>query len=207
MNEGMMNVVTMDEYASNAQSYTSNVAIKSERNGTEYYLPLRSQTDTRPGVYTRGTNCALFYEYPEAGDNTYSDKSKLVDFSDTQEISEVIDKQNQYRDLEYEMLCNPDDIFLPPRYPDDTPAMGGLKDATIAKHFDIGKYQDRFGANYNNDIRQFKKKDITLNMLTRICNNIDVEVELTYRDKSPNVANPMGREVSVIITGQQEGEQ
>ena len=206
--DGNMNVVNMSEYVQNPQLYTGNVAIKAERDGTAYYLPLRSQTDSRPGVYTNGCDCVLFMNYPDEGDNSYSDESKLVDFSNPQKIAEVIDKQNQYRDLEYEMLCNPDDIFIPPRFQDDSPAIGGLKDATIAKHFDISKYQNRFGQNYNNDIRQYKKKDITLNMLTRICDNIDIEVEMIFRDKSPNVANPMGREISVIVTGQQEeGEQ
>ena len=79
--------------------------------------------------------------------------------------------------------------------------MRGLKDAMISKNFDLDKYQDRFGLNYPNDKRRMNKDDISLKMLRRIAANTDIEVTMTFRDKSPDVPNPMGREITVNITG------
>ena len=94
-----------------------------------------------------------------------------------------------------------ENIYRPPLLPTDTPAMRGLKEAMIAKNFDLDMYQDRFGVNYPNDKRQMNKDDITLKMLRRMASKTDIEVTITYRDKSPDVPNPIGREITVNITG------
>lgn len=208
----MMNVIDSEEYFTNQSIYANgNVAIKSEKNGVDYYLPVRAQIeDGRPGAVTGGSNCVLFMQYPEKGDTKYSNKDNLVDFHNVDNMRDIMERQNQYKDLEYEMLCSPDDIFIAPLLPNDTPAMRGLKEAINAKHMDLDKYKDRFGVNYPNDRRKFKENDATLKMIDRIATNTDIEVTMTFRDKNPNVANPIGREITVLITGEtnkDEGEQ
>ena len=118
-----------------------------------------------------------------------------------------MEKQNQCRNIEYANLCNPDSIFIPAIDQDDSPLMKGFKEATIAKHFDISKYKDRFGANYLNDIRQYQKNDITIKMIERICDNIDQDVYVTFKDKPGDIPNPMGREITVKITGSGNNEE
>lgn len=205
------NVISMDEYSERQNMYApGTAAIEKEKDGTKYYLPIRSSIDTGPGVYPIG-NAAVITKYPEQGDNTYSDASKLVDFSDTKTTKEVMDKQNQYRDLEYEMLCAPGDVLTAPYLPNDTPMMRGFKEAINAKGIVASNYKERMGPNYSNDIRKVKENDITIKMASRMAKTLDEEIIMIIRDKSPDVANPIGKEIVVNITGggtdDEEGEQ
>ena len=204
----LADVLPMDHYLDNQDVYAgSNVAMICERNGQKYVLPARKSTDLRPGYYTQGSNCVAFARLPASGDDTYDYGKAIIDFGDSKNIQDIMEKQNKCRNIEYANLCNPDSIFIPPADPDDTPLMKGFKEATVAKHFDISKYKDRFGPNYLNDIRQYQKNDITIKMIERICNNVDMDVYVTFKDKSGDVPNPMGREITVKITGNGNNEE
>jgi hypothetical protein len=174
----------------------------SEHNGKKYVLPVRKSTDLRPGYFTYGSNCTAFAKYPNKEDEgEYLYENAVIDFGQSKTIQDVIEKQNQCRDIEYINLCNAEDIFIPATQATNTPLMKGFKESVIAKHFDISKYKDRFGPNYLNDIRQFQKDDITIKMVDRIANNIDMDVYVTFKDKPGDIPNPMGREITVKITG------
>ena len=210
INGRLMSVVSTEEYAECQSMYSpGSAAIEKEKDGTKYYLPIRSSVEDGPGVYPVG-NVMTITKYPEKGDNTYSDKSKLVDFSDSKSMKDIMDKQNKFRDLEYEMLCTPGDVLVAPYLPDDTPMMRGFKEAINAKGIVPSNYKERMGANYSNDIRKVKENDITIKMASRMARTLDEEIIMIIRDKSPDVANPIGREIVVNITGgndDSEGEQ
>lgn len=205
----LTDIIPMEQYLDNQDVYaTSNVAMVCERDGKKYVLPARKATDLRPGYYTQGSNCVAFARLPSSDCNTnYNYDDVVIDFSKEKTIQGIMEKQNQCRNIEYANLCNPDSIFIPAIDQDDSPLMKGFKEATIAKHFDISKYKDRFGANYLNDIRQYQKNDITIKMIERICDNIDQDVYVTFKDKPGDIPNPMGREITVKITGNGNNEE
>ena len=199
----LTDIIPMEQYLDNQDVYaTSNVAMVCERDGKRYVLPARKATDLRPGYYTQGSNCVAFARLPSSDcDTNYNYDDVVIDFSKEKTIQGIMEKQNQCRNIEYANSCNPASIFIPAIDQDDSPLMKGFKEATIAKHFDISKYKDRFGANYLNDIRQYQKNDITIKMIERICDNIDQDVYVTFKDKPGDIPNPMGREITVKITG------
>lgn len=196
----ILDVVSYEKYTSNLEVYANtNTAIEVELNGEEYILPYRNPTDDRPGVYPVG-NTINFIKKPKEGQVEYTTEN-IIDFSNVNNMSDMISKQSQLRNIETEILTSPDDIFIPRIGENDSPEMVCLKTAVIKKHIDIDKYAPRFGPNHANDKRIFKDSSTTLFKMLRICNNLDIEVELTLRDKSPDVPNPIGEEVSVILTG------
>ena len=205
----LTDIIPMEQQLENQDVYaTSNVAMVCERDGKKYVLPARKATDLRPGYYTQGSNCVAFARLPSSDcDTNYNYDDVVIDFSKEKTIQGIMEKQNQCRNIEYANLCNPDSIFIPAIDQDDSPLMKGFKEATIAKHFDISKYKDRFGANYLNDIRQYQKNDITIKMIERICDNIDQDVYVTFKDKPGDIPNPMGREITVKITGNGNNEE
>ena len=205
----LTDIIPMEQYLDNHDVYaTSNVAMVCERDENKYVLPARKATDLRPGYYTQGSNCVAFARLPSSDcDTNYNYDDVVIDFSKEKTIQGIMEKQNQCRNIEYANLCNPDSIFIPAIDQDDSPLMKGFKEATIAKHFDISKYKDRFGANYLNDIRQYQKNDITIKMIERICDNIDQDVYVTFKDKPGDIPNPMGREITVKITGNGNNEE
>ena len=197
-----LDVVDYDLYADNPSMYISGgTAIEQNIGDEKYILPIRNATDLRPGVVTYNSNCTYFVRRPtEENRDQYLYDNAIIDFENTKNIEEIIEKQKQVRDIEYEMLCNPDNVFIPPMHPDDEPEVKAFKQAVVEKGIDIYKYQNRFGTNFINDVRQFNKKKITLNMLKRLCNGLDIDIEIKYKDKTPNVPNPIGREIDVSVT-------
>ena len=78
-----------------------------------------------------------------------------------------------------------------------------IKKAINDKHCDMDKYDTRFGDNYPNDKRQLKNSDVTLKIINRYCENLDMEAILTIRDKEPGVPNPLGHPISIsLMTGE-----
>ena len=103
--------------------------------------------------------------------------------------------------METTILTDSDSIFTPPMNQDDTPEMRAFKQAIASKHMDINKYAPRFGDNYLNDKRILKTSSITMNKLVAMSERLDIEVELTLRNASDNVPNPMDKPITVILTG------
>ena len=76
-----------------------------------------------------------------------------------------------------------------------------FKESISIKHINIISYAPRFGENFLNEKSIFKTPSITMNKLVSMCKKLDIEAELTLRNASPDVANPMPNEVTVILTG------
>lgn len=200
----MLEVITPEDYGRNKELYNNprtGIELTNPNDGRNYILPIRGSSDDRPGVYDEGI--IYFTKFPDEKDASKyaTDSVDIVDFNDTKDVEDFISKQKQLRDIESEILTDIDNIFMPPIDQNDSPEMRVLKEATREKHCDINKYAGRFGSNFLNDKRIFKDKNVTLNKILRIANNMDMEVELTIRDKGPDVPNPMGKEVSAILTG------
>jgi len=180
----------------NINQLPSNTAILSE-DGNVY--PIRSSIDIDTGLYKKN-NLILEKKINESEDlEKYSNKN-IIDFDSAQNIHDIIEKSNNLRDLEKEILTSPDNIFTPSIGPNDTAEMKALKQAIINKHIDLDKYEDRFGASYSNDKRRFKKDEITMKMLKRICNNLDIKASIILEDTSSTVPNPMGSIIKVELT-------
>ena len=90
-------------------------------------------------------------------------------------------------------------IYRPPLLESDSAEMRAMKECIIAKNIDLDKYKDRFGANYPNDKRKLKDDNITLNMISRMCENLDIRLDLVFSDASGEIPNPMDKVVKANI--------
>jgi len=208
INGKMLDVVSYENFCGNKDLYNNTkTAVEMDTDTGSFVFPIRNQSDSRPGMYVEGP--LNFYvkpdesEYEEYATDSLKESNRFIDLSDPKSISNLIEKQEMVRDIEREMLTSPDNIFKPIVGKKDTPVMAGLKEAVIEKNIDIDKYQDRF-PNFANDKRQFKCRDITLKMLSRITKALDIKVTMTMSDTSPDVPNPIGKEIFVDINGYDE---
>ena len=204
----LMDIISSEEYNAKKkiiednQTIANSTALEIHKYDTNenYVLPLRGRLDDRPGVYDEGAVRFIRFPSEENKDEYLRDKLDIVDYTNTNDIKEFLKKNNQVRDMETITLTDIDNVFKPPMLTDDTPEMRAFKMAVDAKHCDINKYAPRFGDNFLNDKRILKTSNITMNKLISISKNLDIEVELKLRDSRPDVANPMGKEISVILT-------
>ena len=72
-----------------------------------------------------------------------------IDFSNVQNMRELIQKQEEVKRIESEVLSNSDNLFKPIPKENDTPEMKALKEAICMKNIDIDMYADRFLDNFN----------------------------------------------------------
>lgn len=192
----MFDVVSLDQYQRNKDAYIPNYTAIESKDG-RYALPIRGLNDQRPGIYV--TNCIAQERIPEDNMEDYS-MEKAIDLSDSKSIGELLQKQEAVRDIEHEILTDVDNIFTPKIGPNDTPAIKGLKEAVIKKHIDLDKYEPRFGSNYNNDKRLLNKDKISMQMLLRVCNALDIKATLTLEDQDPDIPNPIGEKIEIELT-------
>ena len=203
INGQVVDVVDYDEYSNHIDCYNgrNDVAIPVDMRGREILLPIKgsySSNVTLPGVYNAG--CVDFLIYPdEAFVERYMPKD-FISMSNTDDIRELIKNGDAARKLDEPFITSPDSITCIPIKDTDQPEMKGLKMALNAKNIDIDKYAARFGDNYPNDKRQLKNSNATLKIIKRFCENCDMEAILTFRDKNPDVPNPMNTEITVSLT-------
>ena len=203
INGQVVDVVDYDEYSRHTDCYSgrNDVAIPVDMKGREILLPVKgrySSNVTLPGVYNAG--CVDFLIYPdEAFAERYIPKD-FISMSNTDDIRELIKNGDAARKLDEPFITSPDSITCIPIKETDQPEMKGLKMALNAKNIDIDKYAARFGDNYPNDKRQLKNSNATLKIIKRFCENCDMEAILTFRDKNPDVPNPMNTEITVSLT-------
>ena len=203
INGQVVDVVDYDEYSNHIDCYSgrNDVAIPVDMRGREILLPVKgrySSNVTLPGVYNAG--CVDFLIYPdEAFAERYIPKD-FISMSNTDDIRELIKNGDAARKLDEPFITSPDSITCIPIKETDQPEMKGLKMALNAKNIDIDKYAARFGDNYPNDKRQLKNSNATLKIIKRFCENCDMEAILTFRDKNPDVPNPMNTEITVSLT-------
>ena len=191
-------VTTLEEYTKNKDAYIPQYTAIEDPD-TNLVLPLKNRYENGPGI-TVGTGIA-YIEEPESEIRDEYNDSKIIDFGNTKSIHDMMEKQRVVRSLERDILTSPDNIFMPKIFDDDSPEMKALKSAVLDKHIDLDKYEPRFGSNYNNDKRLFNKSTISLPMLKRVCDALDIEATLILTDKNNDVPNPMGNTIEVKLTG------
>lgn len=193
------NVLSYDEYReSKALWDTGNLAVKEG----DYVLPYRgdysNKNSNAPGIYSAGS--LDFVVYPNKNDEHNYKDIPIITISSEDNIEEIIKKENVLSKLAEPWITNPDNITNIHMKESDEPSMKILKQAINEKRCDIDKYAPRFGDNFPNDKRQLKNSSVTLKIINRFCDNLDMEAILTIRDKDTGVPNPMKKPVSVSLT-------
>lgn len=195
---------TFNQYRDELEN-TPNVAVRFKKDdGSVEVLPVRGSIGgsmTKPGVYT-GKQVDIFSSpsteeekkeyYPKPGD-------RYFDFGDVKTIQEYLDKSDQLYEIKNQILESPDNLTIAPLKPNDEPAMRGLKLAVNAKGIDLDKYKDRFGVNYPNNKRKLTDTSITLFQMERFCECLDMDMDITLRDKEGSIANPMRKKITVNV--------
>lgn len=205
MNGQMMNIMSYDDYAKSSGLADMSTGIeKTTASGKTIVLPYKGNLPTNitapnsPGVYNLGPADIVIMPSNEEEDDYVP--NKIIEFSNTDSIKKILESQTQLSKLAEPWITSPDNITFVSIGDSDRPEVIGLKTAINEKHIDIDKYAGRFGENFPNDKRQLRNEGLTLKMVERFCKNLDIEAILIFRDKNPNVPNPIGKEISVSLT-------
>lgn len=204
INGKMCDVVTLEEYSKNKDLYLAGTTLIETDNefSTKKLLPILNQHDTKSyGIRVKpGSAFAYINSDCTPEEETIYDPEQIIDLSQASSIGELMEKQDMIKDIEREIITSPDNITTPEITNDDEPAMKLLKTAVMKKNIDLDKYSHRFGSNYNNDKRSLFKQRISLQMLERMCTNLDLKATLTIEDSSNDVINPIGEAISIELT-------
>jgi hypothetical protein len=193
----IFSVMSEDEYIENRSKFSIDDDVAIQKDGLLY--PMRTQTDPRPGFRIDG-DALLIYNDPSENDaHNYSDKD-VIDFDNISTMKDIIDRQNELSRQERSILTSPDHIYTPIIKDTDAPEMRLMKEAICNKNIDLDKYEGRFGPNFTNDKRILQRPNITLSKIKTMCKALDIEAELVFRDKGPDVPNPIGKEIKIILT-------
>lgn len=191
-------IISPEDFNNNPNLYTDYPGMVAvERDGYAYPI-VKNPNDY--GLYMKNEAIAVYNE-PEDVDREKYNTESAIDFNNVKNMRDLIEKNSQYKDLEYQTLISPDNIFIPSVTENDSPEMRALKTAVIDKGIDIDKYESRFGSNFQNDKRLFNNNSITLVKLKSIANALDIKATLTLEDREPDVANPMKSRIVVELTG------
>lgn len=199
-----------DFYENREKLKDSSVAVGIQDNERYIALPYfnnKGDKIEQPGVYNNGDIDFIVYPTNEERSNY---EPSIIDFDNITSMKDYQERKSELDKVERNYLMtneDKDNCFIPPLLENDTPEMRAVKEAIIAKHIDLDKYADRYGTNYPNDKRRYKDNSITLFLLKRTCENLDMKASLIISDKSPDVPNPIGKEIVVnLITGNDEDE-
>lgn len=202
INGQILDVITREEYFKNPELYfNSSYGMKVNAYNEELVLPIKGQYNdncTMPGIYNIGFGTVDIVP-EQALAEKYKPESYL-NFKNTDDIKELIKAGDAVKKLDEAFITSPDNITNIPIRDTDQPEMRALKMALNAKNIDIDRYAGRFGINFPNDKRQLKNGSATLKIIKRFCDNCDMEAVLTFKDKSPDVPNPMNTEISVSLS-------
>lgn len=204
INGRLYEVINMKDYIGNEDAYLAGYTAIDD--GMGHIYPIVPFTSTDAGVRYRKSAPVFFANVPEGTAEEYN-ADKVIDYSKANTYKQFVETQNMVKELERDILTSPDNIYVPPEDQNDSPAMKALKEAVIDKKIDLDKYEPRFGSNYNNDKRIFNKQNISLPMLVRMCNALDIKATLTLEDQSGEVPNPMNNTISVEITSANSNEE
>lgn len=201
VNGKMYDVIPLEEYVKNKDLYlSSNTLIESTSTDVSILYPIINQYERSYGIKVSAGSAFSYISEPDSEQAKVYDPTQVIDVSQAKTIGELMATQDAIRDIEREILTSPDNITKPEVSKDDEPAMKALKEAVLLKSIDIHKYEGRFGSNFNNDIRNLYKNRISLQMLERMCSNLDIKATLTLSDASSSVPNPMGEEITIELT-------
>ena len=170
--------------------------------GNGFVYPFRNSRSNKPGFYSVG--CMYQFIHPSTPEEyqMYSE-TNIIDFSSASNFKDLMKMNAHLNEQEKNMLESGENIFYEEITTKHTPHMAALLEAINSKQIDIDKYEGRFN-NFNNDKRLLRKDDITINKLLMFVNNLDMSATLTIRDKSPNVPNPIGKDIVVDLISSDE---
>ena len=190
-------VMNYEEYRNSKSLWdVGNIAVQCD----EYVLPYRgeyNESSMQPGIYNAGS--LDFKILPNERDESNYKNIPVITISSNDNIQDIINKENVLAKLAEPWITNPDNITVVNIKDTDEPSMKILKQAINSKRCDIDKYASRFGDNFPNDKRQLKNDSVTLKIINRFCENLDMEAILTIKDKEPGVPNPMKEEISISL--------
>lgn len=191
------NVCTEEEYDRNPEKYGEGYAMIS--NGITY--PIKKINDNTPGFHIGERRTMGIFIDPEDNKEEY-DASKVIDFSSKQDMKSMIESSELLYKQENNILTmpDPDNILVPKRSEADTPAASLFKDAIDEKHIVFDNYKHRFGSNPLNDKKLIDAPDITIKKMVSIGKKFDMKISLTIEDTNPDVANPIGKTLTKILT-------
>jgi hypothetical protein len=187
---------------------SSTVIEATTESGKNIVLPYKGKrpaSESVPGVYDYGPMDIIIMPKEEF-ENDYIPNDVVI-FNSKDGIKNIQDKQEKLAKLTEPWIVNSDNITVVGIEDTNQPEMVGLKTAINEKQIDLDKYASRFGDNFPNDKRQLKNDSLTLKILKRFCTNLDIEAELVFRDKNPNVPNPINREIVVSLTENYEDDE
>lgn len=179
-------------------------AVEINRNGKNYILPILSTMNSadNPGIYSADGKIS-FINYPSKEDEKayMPEGDDVLTFDDFDSLQTISDAKKKLDESINKLIETTDgsSIYRPPLLESDSAEMRAMKECIIAKNIDLDKYKDRFGANYPNDKRKLKDDNITLNMISRMCENLDIRLDLVFSDASGEIPNPMDKVVKANI--------
>lgn len=203
INGQMYELLDYDSYSKQIDyiSEISKIGIVENYKGKNIILPFRGKYGTQninPGIYDAGP--VDFIIYPDDNNISQFVPAKVVEITNTQDMKEILEREDIIARMDEPWITSPDNITHFAISEEDRPEMICLKTALNSKKIDIDKYSGRFGDNFPNDKRQLKNNSVTLNILKRFCDCMDMEAKLILKDKNPNVPNPIGTEIVVSLT-------
>lgn len=189
-------VTTLKEYSNCPALYPKNTAIETPDGNV---LPLKtSSIDRGPGVYYKENSKCCIVEKPTKEEQYEYDSSKIIDYSNIENIRDVFKNNKLIRDIQHDLMTTRENIFCLPISQDDQPEMRAVKMAINAKQVDKKAYEDKFDQ-FQNDMRLLKGTSITLAKMIGICNGFDISCTLTLSDKE-DCPNPMGNPITIDLT-------
>ena len=197
----LYNVITMDMYISCIDAYpTYDTAIEYG----EYILPLLTQSEiNKTGMVYCGMVFEIRESYPGDLSNYHYSRLEVIDLSNSGDVIEYMRRQERIAQINKDILENPDSIFRSYRNPEDVPEMRLFKDAMDAKQMDIDKYipiyENITGSKFNNDKRLLYGSEMTIKKMKGFADAFDLKLTLTIEDANPNVPNPIGKPISIVI--------
>ena len=211
VNGSMYDIISEEDYEKNKRNYPNNstIAVEKEVDGKIVDLPIRninyySDGTLTPGIYTGDRSPLEFTVLPNSDNIMNFVPRKTVEINNHNSMKEILQKEETISRMSEPWITSPDNISIFQITDEDQPEMKALKQALNAKQIDLDKYSIRFGNNFPNDKRQLRTHSATLNIIKRFCDNLDMDAVLILKDKHPNVPNPIGKEIEVCLTRNDE---
>ena len=197
------NVLSYDEYRNSEALWdTGSIAVVEKQGEDTYVLPYRgkypNKPNIQPGIYSDGS--LDFVVLPKESEEKNYKNIPVITISSNDDIETILEKENVLSKLAEPWITSPDNVTQIAIKETDSPSMKVLKEAINRKRCDVDKYQSRFGDNFPNDKRQLKNSSVTLKIIERFCENLDMEAILTIRDKEPGAPNPINQPISISLT-------
>lgn len=178
-------------------------AVEITKGQKTYILPIKSNCNNveSPGVYSMDGKLSLITYPDQDEEKTYMPEgNNVIVFNDHKSLQSLSDAKKKFDESINRLLeVDGGDVYKPPLLETDSAEMRAMKECIIAKNIDLDKYKDRFGANYPNDKRKLKDDNITLNMISRLCENLDIKLDLVFTDVNSDVPNAMNKIIRANI--------